>query len=433
MQNLSILQSQVESLKEMIEIMEHSSGDLLSKKWRLKVFEELVRNKQQQILHSIEIKKFKEEEKKYRAKESQIKAALESAHLQASSLNLERSKLQKEVQILQSRVARSSLNSTFLLNLQSTLTSNLELNSKVLSMLDTFNHRITFSMSKVKTAKILHTREIFALRNKLSEESTEKQRIKEELGGLYELENSQEVILYENQKLTQQLAMVNDKLRLAEKYAKGILEDSNVKFKNIVSDLELQLNEKVTENNHLLVQLNSSQKSIEKLSKANQGLLDQLRALQQEAEISALTEKSLKNSLNQLKTKNQELQEELAQSQNMAQVVQSQQVQISDLTNKLNSLTQALESSGSELQSLKLSISKYEKALEDSENSQNLLYSKSCKLETSVKDLKRERDILIETLKKAHRGKDEESQTDTMIISAALKKTRALKTEDDLN
>ena len=123
MQNLSILQSQVESLKEMIEIMEHSSGDILSKKWRLKVFEELVRNKQQQILHSIEIKKFKEEEKKYRAKESQIKAALESAHLQASSLSLERSKLQKEVQILQLRVARSSLSSTFLLNLQSTLTS----------------------------------------------------------------------------------------------------------------------------------------------------------------------------------------------------------------------------------------------------------------------------------------------------------------------
>ena len=144
------------------------------------MFEELVRNKQQQILHVIEIRKFKDEEKKLRSREQQIKTALESSHLQASSLNLERIKLQKEISNLQTKVRTNTVHSSYLLNLQNIMTSNLELHTRILAMLDTFNHRIAFSMSKVKTAKILHAREVFGLRNKLNDEVNEQKRVKDE-------------------------------------------------------------------------------------------------------------------------------------------------------------------------------------------------------------------------------------------------------------
>jgi hypothetical protein len=434
MQNLSILQAQVESLKEMIEVMEHSNPDTLAKKWRLKVFEELVRNKQQQILHTIELKKFKEDEKKFRAKESQIKAALESAHLQASSLSLERSKLQKEVQVLQSRLRSGSFSSAFLMSLQSTFTNNLDLHSKVLSMLDAFNHRITFSMSKVKTAKILHTREIFALRNKVAEEATEQKRLSQELSRLEKLDSSHEALLYENEKLTQQLLSANERLKQAEKHAKNLLEDSNEKFKSIVGELELQLDDKVSENNQLLVQLSSSSKTVEKLKKQVQGIQENFKALQQENEILQLTQKTLQSTVNDLRIENSSIKTELKRTELSAEAFQAQQGKIQDQEAQITFLNQDLMEKAMLIQQLQLDMQKLEDELQDSESSQEGLRVKLLKLEQISKDLRKERDILIETLKKSqNKGKDEEVQTETHVNSATLKKTRAVRVDDDIN
>lgn len=52
-----ILEAQIESLKEIIHILETSNPNEISKKWRMKVYEELLRNKQQQIIHTAHIKK----------------------------------------------------------------------------------------------------------------------------------------------------------------------------------------------------------------------------------------------------------------------------------------------------------------------------------------------------------------------------------------
>lgn len=421
--------------------MERSNPDTLAKKWRVKVFEELVKNKQQQIQHSIEVKKFKEEEKKFRSKESQIKAALESAHLQASSLNLERNKLQKEVQILQSRLRNSNINSNFLLNLQATLTNNLELNAKVLAMLDTFNHRITFSMSKIKTAKILHTREIFALRNKLTEETNDQKQLLSEFARLSTLEKTQSSLIYENESLQAELEGLKSHFAQAENLAKSVLEETNNKFKQIVTQLESQLDEKVSENNELVLKLTSYEKSNEKTNRHLKESNEHRTVLEQEKEILMLTVQDLQNTVQGLNYKCENLLVELGKAE---ECCKAQELTICKLKEKDgNALVQSQEMSVSienkerVIEELGASLQKLEEELVQAREVQDGLRSKVGKLELANKEFRRERDILFETVKKAgsQRNREEkEVQTETQVKTATLKKAqpRSHKTEDNI-
>lgn len=441
MQNISILQAQIDSLKEMIDLMERSNPDTLAKKWRAKVFEELVKNKQQQIQHNIELKKFKEEEKKFRSKESQIKAALESAHLQASSLNLERNKLQKEVQILQSRIRNSNINSNFLLNLQATLTNNLELNAKVLAMLDTFNHRITFSMSKIKTAKILHTREIFALRNKLTEETNDQKQLLTEFARLSTLEKTQSSLIYENESLQAELEGLKNQFQQAENLAKCVLEETNNRFKDIVAQLEAQLDDKVSENNEMAQKIALYEKNIEKMNRQVKELNENRTVLEQEKEILRLTVQDLQNNVQGLNHKCENLVIELKQVEENCkaqdEIICKLQEKDGSALEESREMIQNIQEKEKCIEELVCSVQKLEEELFQAQGANDALRAKIGKLESANKEFRRERDILFETVKKSGNQRnrdDKEVQTDTQVKTATLKKAqpRPHKTEDNI-
>jgi chromosome segregation ATPase len=432
MQNMSILQAQIESLKEIIEVMEATMPDTLVKKWRGKVFEELVRNKQQQIMHFVEIKKFKDEEKKLKSKEQQIRAALESAHMQASSLNLERVKLQKEIQTLQGKLRNTSINSSYLMNLQSVMTSNLELHARVLGMLDTFNHRITFSMSKIKTAKILHTREIFGLRNKLLEETSEQKKLKEEYNKNKTLSIEKENLSQDVLRLSQEIENINHKFKVAETKANSILLETTEKYIDCIKDLEAQITEK-----------NDQVQSIsELLSKADEELLQTQKkflSLGQDYEKAIEENQKLKNNLSEALQNNEYLTATLNEKsilhQNNLEQMESLSQKIEEIElikrNEINQLLRKIQAQEIEIQNHENTINQITTAnneiLEDYNQTTETLKIKVNKLESQVKEFKRERDILIENLKKSNNKskEDKETQTDTNMKYTAMKKTLA--------
>ena len=439
MQNLSILEAQVESLKELIEVMEMTNPDMLIKKWRQKVFEELVRNKQQHIMHVLEIKKFKEEEKRMRSREQQIKTALESAHMQASSLSLERAKLQKEIQNLQSKVRSSAVNSSNILNIQSLMTSNLELNTRILAMLDTFNHRIAFSMSKIKTAKILHTREIYGLRNKLIEGNTDQKKLAEEIEKYKIIDSERETLSFEVAKLSEEVSFITEQFKSAENNAKVILIQTNEKYKSCVDDLEAQLDEKVSENNRLF-------QNVEEL---NQRLVSS-------QECAA----SLENSLNSVIIENKQIKAELLhlanELENSNQTISERDETIKhnyDLLEKLKSDAESSEYENkeeisklmikiscqdSQIAEIELQITEltqaYSKTTEEDQGEINFLNNKVTKLEAQVREFRRERDILFENAKRAPSKPREEktTQTDSAMKHSAILKTAVKSRIEDL-
>lgn len=433
MQNISILQAQVESLKEMIEIMERTTPDSLVKMWRSKVFEELVRNKQQQIMHAMEIKKFKEEEKKYRFREQQIKAALESAHLQSSSLSLERAKLLKEIQILQGKVRNQSMHSSFILSLQSTLTSNLEAHAKILAMLDTYNHRIAFSMSKIRTAKILHTREIFSLRNKLGEEITEQKRLKEEVQKGKSLEIIQEKLESDKERLSREIEEITLRFEAAKGQAEGILSETCEKYQKCVNELECQLDEKVSENSILLQKLEDSAKDMQKLQALISNLQSQLdtttaQNLSLTQSQSDLIEKCSLLSLT-IEEKYQSLKALENYKENLNADKQELQLQHKKNMEKLENHIKDLEEKIAEMQkNLEDQISQHDEEAYELSNEIDFLKNKNSKLESSVREIRRERDILFESIKKqGNKSQKEERgiQTDAILKQGIVKKAIA--------
>ena len=144
MQNPSLMQAQIESLKEIVSVLENSAPDQVCKQWRVKVFEELVKNKQMQLVHTQDIKKYKEEERRLRLKEQEARASLESA-LSASAI--EKQKLTKEVFSLQQRVKSSQFSSGVLMNLQTYMNAQLDTLTRVLALLETYHHKLAFSLS----------------------------------------------------------------------------------------------------------------------------------------------------------------------------------------------------------------------------------------------------------------------------------------------
>ncbi|OMJ65613.1 hypothetical protein SteCoe_37906 [Stentor coeruleus] len=433
MQNISILQAQVESLKEMIEIMERTTPDSLVKMWRSKVFEELVRNKQQQIMHAMEIKKFKEEEKKYRSREQQIKAALESAHLQSSSLTLERAKLLKEIQILQGKVRNQSIHSSFILSLQSTLTSNLEGHAKIIAMLDTYNHRIAFSMSKIKTAKILHTREIFSLRNKLSEEITEQKRLKEEVQKGKGLEVVQEKLENDKERMSREIEELTLRFEVVKSQAEGILKETCDKYQKCVNELESQLDEKVSENNVLLQKLDNSVKEMQKLQALMENFQSQLDIstaqnlflTQSQAEL--IEKCSLLSLTMEEKDKSLKVLENHKESLNADK--QELQFQYKENIEKHENHIKNLEGKISELQkNVEDQLRQHDEETYELSNEIEFLKNKNNKLESSVREIRRERDILFESIKKqGNKGQKEEKgiQTDAVLKQGIFKKAIA--------
>ena len=384
-------------------------------------------------MHSLEIKKYKEEEKKFKSREQQIKTALESAHLQASSLNLERVKLQKEIQNLQFKARNNNFNSSFALNLQSMMGSHLEFYTKILTTLDTFNHRIAFSMSKIKTAKILHTREIFSLRNKLGEEIIEQKRVKDEIFKFKTVESDNENLSLEIIRLKQELNLINEQFKNAENKAKMILTENNSKFSEFITELEAKLKEQTNDNDILLL-------NIEKITIDNKAIQDNSMILQNKlsaitSESQALSEKLSEISykydqmIHEINDKDNELKNNSALISNLKQDLESlsyeKNQEISDITEKYNLQDQKIQEYEDIINKLQQSN---DNMLEEHKNEIEFLRNKLYKLEIQNKDLKKERDILFENYKKStiKHSENKEAQTDNMVMKhTIIKKTNA--------
>ena len=396
------------------------------------MFEELVRNKQQQILHVIEIRKFKDEEKKLRSREQQIKTALESSHLQASSLNLERIKLQKEISNLQTKVRTNTVHSSYLLNLQNIMTSNLELHTRILAMLDTFNHRIAFSMSKVKTAKILHAREVFGLRNKLNDEVNEQKRVKDECFRLKSTDTEKNLLMEKVSLLNAEINRLNFDFKLAEEQAKSILKEANEKYIRLIKELEDQVVEKSNGLNEASLSIESLSQKLEILKQNNENLSSEKEKLIAEKESlrTLVIETSEKNEIlaKEIHEKGCEIEENKGLieklQENMEEIEQKYKNEVSILEHKVN--TQEAE-----IEKRKLIINdiskQYSETIEDDKSEIEFLKNKIVKLEGQVKELRRERDILFENVKTTtiKNRENKEVQTETILKHTIFKKTLA--------
>jgi len=67
----SLLEAQIQSLKDIVKTLENTHPDEVAKKWRLKVFEEMRRNKQQQLAHSLELRRLQSHSEELRTKRYQ--------------------------------------------------------------------------------------------------------------------------------------------------------------------------------------------------------------------------------------------------------------------------------------------------------------------------------------------------------------------------
>lgn len=94
-----IIEAQIESLKEIIQIYETSNPNELTKKWRMKVYEELLRNKQQQIIHTAQLKKARDSLSEERKENGILKKKMEEYSLglqeKQSNLNIITDKLER--------------------------------------------------------------------------------------------------------------------------------------------------------------------------------------------------------------------------------------------------------------------------------------------------------------------------------------------------
>lgn len=156
---LSLLNAKVESLQEIVNVLEASKADEIAKKWRAKLFEELVRNKKLMILHAQELRGLKDNELKHLAREEELQGVLDNLQRQLTSLTIEKQNSQSEAakarQDLKRENETSCKLSELLAGVPQQISSNLDVLSKLHSAIDVFKQRVFIMNSRVTTTKLL--------------------------------------------------------------------------------------------------------------------------------------------------------------------------------------------------------------------------------------------------------------------------------------
>jgi chromosome segregation ATPase len=275
-------------------------------------------------------------------------------------------------------------------------------------------------MLKIKTAKILHTREVMSLRNKLNEEVLEKKRLIEDQLRNRDLDYENNSLKQENEKVSAELNFLKEQFKNAESHATGILGETNEKYKNCVSDLENELNLKVAENNELYQRIQDSEKEVFMVQETVGKIKQELEKIMQKNE--------------NLSEINQEIYEKCDY---LEKILSEKEKSLKDRDIEIEKLYEKLADQGDALTKASKQIEKYEENLEElikkseEDHSEIIFYkTKANKLELVVRELRRERDILFENVKKSPSKtakEDKEVQTEVLFKSSILKKAIPVK------
>ncbi|CAG9318359.1 unnamed protein product [Blepharisma stoltei] len=422
MQSSNSLQMKIEVLEKLLAEYESNDPLQITKKWRIKVFEELVRNKQQQITHSIEVKRFKEEERRLRVREQEVRNSLEGAHQQVSQLNSEILRLQKDLQISQQKAksaGQQGVSATVLMSVQSNMSDQIERSTRVLALIETYYHRLTFALSKIKTIKMLHNREKNSLKARLSEEMQETKKLREDILKAKLSEVELEAKNRENLLLKNELELLKEQIKITEIKFKseinGIIENHKAEISKIHDDYKAMIEDKHKQ---------SEFKDIENKQKGDiiYELQQKIKEYQENTEIlkGNIIEKDniiieLNNSITAIENSTQKTKNDLESECND---------KISKFQNEIKALEEEIKYKNDEIIAKNQDCDNLQQQIiEEVEKEKEFHQSKITKLEQQCRELRRDRDILFQTLNEKKSTFSIETQTDVPKTYTPVRKT----------
>jgi hypothetical protein len=391
---LSQLTAQVESLKEVVSVLEASKADEIAQKWRAKLFEELIRNKKLQILHAQEIRGLKDNELKTAAREEELNGVLDNLQRQLAASTHDRQRSDGETAKAKLSAKREAETSArlgeILAGVPQQIANNLDVLTKLQSSLDVFKQRVFIMNSRVTTTKLL-------LRNlhktQFSEFSFELDQLRKEAQKADRITTEALAAKAENERLQAE----NSEL---QRMMRQLTTDSEGKVKELAETL----------NGRVVA-----------LDRENQELEAHCRTMKLELEALTEDKRSAERRDSEQHTALQRLEDELSL------IKQTYDQREAEALGKMQSLNEALQQETQHktdaldlLQEYKARAEELEQALvtlqarsEESMNEETSYWQSELKLkERLVRELKRERDALLASADKKPRVVNAAAQTE---------------------
>ena len=388
----SMLEAQVQSLKDIVKTLEGTNPDEVAKKWRAKVFEELMRNKQQQITHTAELRKAQEDTRRLQTKTEELLLALQKCQSSLTAISQENSSLQQR--LLTERQEKAVLvniqkqQQVLLLASPQHLQGQFEVMADILNKVEKYEQKISVCQSQVRAARIIADRERTSQGKRARELRGENERLK--------AQTYQAVAI----------AAENETVKRHIGELQGAVQQISREKAEFVAELKGKLEEKVGELAQARELWENHTKTIEGRLKDAQFALEtaqsEISMLKTTLAASIENNTSKSTDIESLKNQIAKLESALfAQKSDSESHIKSL---FSDFDSKLTIEKQNFES---DLSQLRLELITKRDELNtfrlDSEAEKNELIATISTLERTVKDMKRDRGLLLSSLKTQER------------------------------
>lgn len=381
----SLLEAQIQTLKEIVKTLENAHPDELAKKWRIKVFEEMMRNKQQQMAHALELRRAAEETRRQQSHSEELRTSVQRHQANMTQLVQDNEVLQQRLAAeRQERAVLVSIHkqqNALLLATPQHLQGQYEAMAEILTKLDRYQQRIVTCQAQVRAVKRLSNRERVANYRQLRDLATENEGLKVQVRAAVSLASEVESTRRLAEDLQGRYQQLSREKAEAEVSLRATIAEKEGKWREAVAAGELQQRLLQTDIEKMAVECKAYQQEIEKF-----------KAIQTTSEA-------------QFSTKNLEIDQlKSLLSDQKAAFQQDFQSLSQDFSSKLESerLTHAeeFEALQGELARRDLDssalIEKLEADLEE-------LRTETLALERSNKELKRERSLLVSSMKTPER------------------------------
>jgi len=371
----SLLEAQIQSLKDIIKTLENTHPDEVAKKWRLKVFEEMMRNKQQQLAHSLELRRLQ-------SHSEELRTNLQRYQTNVTQLVQDNEALQQRLAVeRQERGVLASITKqkdALLLTFPQYLQRQIEAMAEISAKLDRYQQRIVTCQTQIRAVKRLSSRERGANYRQLRDLATENENLKTQARTAFSLTAEVESTRRLTEDLQSRYQQLSREKAEAEIGLRAGIAEKEEKWKEAVAAGELQ---------QRLLQAEIEKMRVE--GKAYQQEIESFKAIQTASEAQFSLEISqLKSQISDQKAAFQRDFQSL--SQNLSSQLESERLTHADELEALRG-----ELARRDLDSSAL-IDKLEADLEE-------LRMETLALERGNKELKRERSLLVSSMKTPER------------------------------
>jgi hypothetical protein len=381
----SLLEAQIQALKDIIKTLENTHPDELSKKWRIKVFEEMMRNKQQQLAHSLELRRAAEDIRRLQGSTEELRTNVQRYQANATQLMQDNEVLQQRLAAeRQERGVLASIQkqqNVLLLGIPPHLQGQCEVMTEISTKLGRYQQRIGTCQAQIRAVKRLNNRERAANYRQIRDLTAENESLKTQariaISLAAEVESSKRVI-EDLQSRYQQLS--RDKTE-AEMGLRAVMEEKEAKWKEAVAAEELKQR-----------LLHAEIEKIKAENKDYQTEIERLKTIQKTSE-DLITSRNLEN--DKLRSL---ISDQKAAFQNDFQRLSD------DLNSQIESERLKHES---EFEALRIELTRRDidssTLIEKLEADIEELRTETLALERSNKELKRERSLLVSSMKTSER------------------------------